>query len=188
MNKFNDWPIRRKLMFAFCLSAVLTALLGGLGFSRMKQMQQQAVLINEEVVPVLSRLSELRAFGGEFRIYESGQFVNLQDQERYDYFLTRMDEIQGKYAQTQKALEAKIAAGSSLKAGYDKLAKESASYFEANKTLRALYKDPDYAAAVRANKQSGTSARCCSRPSTRCMPSNPPHWPTWLRPAAPRSR
>ncbi|MCF5940381.1 MCP four helix bundle domain-containing protein, partial [Xanthomonas perforans] len=41
MNKFNDWPIRRKLMFAFCLSAVLTALLGGLGFSRMKQMQSE---------------------------------------------------------------------------------------------------------------------------------------------------
>ncbi|WP_372362966.1 methyl-accepting chemotaxis protein [Xanthomonas sp. NCPPB 1325] len=155
MNKFNDWPIRRKLMFAFCLSAVLTALLGGLGFSRMKQMQQQAVLINENVVPVLSRLSELRAFGGEFRIYESGQFVNLDNPERYAYFLTRMDEIQASYLQTQKALGAKVDAGSPLKAGYDKLAKESASYFEANKTLRALYKQPDYAAAILANKQSG---------------------------------
>ncbi|CAG2089401.1 MCP four helix bundle domain-containing protein [Xanthomonas euroxanthea] len=155
MNKFNDWPIRRKLMVAFCLSAVLTALLGGLGYSRMRQMQQQAVLINEDVVPILSKLSELRAFGGEFRIYESGQFVNLEDPERYAYFLTRMDDIQGKYAQTQKALAAKIDAASPLKAAYTKLAEQSASYFQANKTLRTLYKQPDYAAAVLANKQSG---------------------------------
>ena len=77
MNKFNDWPIRRKLMIAFCLSAVLTALLGGLGFSRMKQMQQETDLINQDVVPVLSRLSELRGFAGEFRVYEVGQFLSL---------------------------------------------------------------------------------------------------------------
>lgn len=156
MNKFNDWPIRRKLMIAFCLSAVLTALLGGLGFSRMKQMQQETTLINQDVVPVLSRLSELRGFAGEFRVYEVGQFVNLDDPERYAYFFKRMDEIQAKYAETQKALDAKIGAASPLKAEYAKLADASTRYFAANLKLRELYPQPDRAAAMEfSRKQSG---------------------------------
>lgn len=156
MNKFNDWPIRRKLMFAFCLSAVLTALLGGLGFSRMKQMQQETDLINQDVVPVLSRLSELRGFAGEFRVYEVGQFVNLDDPERYAMFFKRMDEIQAKYVETQKALDTKIGAASPLKAEYAKLTDASKRYFAANQQLRTLYTDPDRAAAMEfSRKQSG---------------------------------
>ncbi|TWR15833.1 methyl-accepting chemotaxis protein, partial [Xanthomonas vasicola] len=156
MNKFNDWPIRRKLMFAFCLSAVLTALLGGLGFSSMKQMQSETTLINQDVVPVLSRLSELRGFAGEFRVYEVGQFVNLEDPERYAYFFKRMDEIQSKYAETQKQLDAKIGPASPLKAEYAKLTDASARYFAANQQLRKLYADPDRAAAMEfSRKQSG---------------------------------
>ena len=156
MNKFNDWPIRRKLMIAFCLSAVLTALLGGLGFSRMKQMQQETDLINQDVVPVLSRLSELRGFAGEFRVYEVGQFVNLEDPERYAMFFKRMDEIQAKYVETQKVLDTKIGAASPLKAEYAKLTDASARYFAANQQLRKLYADPDRAAAMEfSRKQSG---------------------------------
>ncbi|RYE93747.1 MAG: methyl-accepting chemotaxis protein, partial [Oxalobacteraceae bacterium] len=156
MNKFNDWPIRRKLMFAFCLSAVLTALLGGLGFSRMRQMQQQTTLIHQDVVPVLSRLSELRGFAGEFRVYEVGQFVNLDDPERYAMFFKRMDEIQAKYVETQKLLDAKIGATSPLKAEYAKLTDASTRYFAANQQLRKLYAAPDRAAAMDfSRKQSG---------------------------------
>lgn len=59
----------------------------------MQQMQRQTTLINQDVVPVLSRLSELRGFAGEFRVYEVGQFVNLDDPERYAMFFKRMDEI-----------------------------------------------------------------------------------------------
>ncbi|MCM5576048.1 MCP four helix bundle domain-containing protein, partial [Xanthomonas hortorum pv. pelargonii] len=156
MNKFNDWPIRRKLMAAFCLSAVLTALLGGLGFLRMKQMQQETDLINQDVVPVLSRLSELRGFAGEFRVYEVGQFVNLDDPERYAMFFKRMDEIQAKYVETQKILDTKIGAASPLKAEYAKLTDASARYFAANQQLRKLYTDPDRTAAMEfSRKQSG---------------------------------
>ncbi|MEE7566041.1 HAMP domain-containing protein, partial [Xanthomonas sp. Kuri4-3] len=156
MIRFKDWPISRKLMCAFCLSAAFTAVLGTIGYTRMKQMQDETARINQDVVPVLSRLSELRGYAGEFRVYEVGQFVNFDDPERFARFFTRMDEIHAQYAATQKALAAKIGPDSPLRADFLKLTDASDRYFEANVQLRQLLAQPDRAPAMAfSSSQSG---------------------------------
>ncbi|MCD7097090.1 methyl-accepting chemotaxis protein [Stenotrophomonas sp. MMGLT7] len=156
MIQFKNWPIARKLIFAFCISAVLTATLGLVGYSRMQQMQQQTASINEDVVPVLSRLSELRGFGAEFRIYEVGQFVNFEDPERYAYFIARMDEIRANYDKTEKALGTLVGGDSQLAAEYATLADAGKRYFDANARLRELYTLPDHDPALQFSRdQSG---------------------------------
>lgn len=188
MIRFKDWPISRKLMCAFCLSAAFTAVLGTIGYTRMKQMQDETARINQDVVPVLSRLSELRGYAGEFRVYEVGQFVNFDDPERFARFFTRMDEIHAQYAATQKALAAKIGPDSPLRADFLKLTDASDRYFEANVQLRQLLAQPDRAPAMAfSSSQSGRSAPSCSPRSTRCTRSSRPRsMPPWS-PAPPRS-
>ncbi|WP_022972125.1 methyl-accepting chemotaxis protein, partial [Xanthomonas maliensis] len=71
-------------------------------------------------------------------------------------FFQRMDEIQGKYRQTQQALEAKLGTDSPLRAEYAKLVDASKRYFAANVELRKLYPLPDRSKAMEfSRKQSG---------------------------------
>src|SRR5690606_36649350 len=103
MNWFRNLPIARKLAMAFTVTVILTVLLGALSLWRLSVANAQMRAVNENWMPAVQHLGEMRAQLGEYRTYEQSQLTKQgQPDEIADY--------EKKLADTRKLIDAEEAA------------------------------------------------------------------------------
>ncbi len=148
MNWFRNLPIARKLAVAFTVTVILTVLLGALSLWRLSVSNAQMREVNENWMPAVQHLGEMRSQLGEFRTYEQSQLTKQgQADEIADY--------EKKLIDTRKLIDAEEAAYNAIptessakeKAIYDKVAKSRSAYFEAHDRISAAVAADDFATA-----------------------------------------
>ncbi|KRG71033.1 methyl-accepting chemotaxis protein [Pseudoxanthomonas dokdonensis] len=149
MNWFHNLPIARKLALAFTTTVLLTLALGALSLWRLSVANHQIADANENWMPAVQHLGEMRAQLGEFRTYEQSMLTKQgMPDELADY--------QKRLAATRALIEAEEAAYNAIPAEsspqelaiYDKVAKARKDYFEAHERLQAAVAADDFATAA----------------------------------------
>jgi methyl-accepting chemotaxis protein len=148
MKWFQNLSITRKLLLAFCTTGLLTLLLGLFSVWRMDVAQQQIRQVNENWMPAVQHLGEMRAQLGEFRTFEQAQLAYQGNPEQLADYDKRM-------ADTRAVIEAEEKAYDDIdtdytaeeKAMYDQLKDYRAAYFEAHERIAAAIAADDFATA-----------------------------------------
>ena len=148
MNWFRNLPIARKLAVAFTVTVILTVLLGALSLWRLSVANAQMLAVNENWMPAVQHLGEMRAQLGEYRTYEQSQLTKQgQPEEIADY--------EKKLVDTRKLINAEEAAYNAIptessakeKAIYEKVKKARAAYFEAHDRISTAVAADDFETA-----------------------------------------
>ena len=148
MNWFQNLPIARKLALAFTVTTALTLLLGGFSLWRLNVSDTQIGDINENWMPAVQHLGEMRVQLGEFRAYEQAQLTKQGDAAEIADYDKRL-------ADTRKLIEASEAAYNAIPAEsspeelalYGRVKASRAAYFEAHDRIAAAVAADDFAAA-----------------------------------------
>ncbi|MGE8288421.1 MAG: methyl-accepting chemotaxis protein [Stenotrophomonas sp.] len=148
MKWFQNLSITRKLLLAFCTTGLLTLLLGLFSVWRMDVAQQQIRQVNENWMPAVQHLGEMRAQLGEFRTFEQAQLAYQGNPEQLADYDKRM-------ADTRAVIEAEEKAYDDIdtdytaeeKAMYDQLKDYRAAYFQAHERIAAAIAADDFATA-----------------------------------------
>ncbi|MFC3656246.1 HAMP domain-containing protein [Xanthomonas hyacinthi] len=105
MNFFKQLKIRDKLIFAFVLTTLLTAILGAFTYSRTTLAMAELKRIELDWVPATQALAEARAQLGEFRTYELAQIARADDPEAMADYFKRMQKVRTEVAKNQVIIE-----------------------------------------------------------------------------------
>ncbi|MCD9087184.1 methyl-accepting chemotaxis protein [Stenotrophomonas sp. SY1] len=149
MKWFQNLSITRKLLLAFCTTGLLTLLLGLFSVWRMDAAQQQIRQVNENWMPAVQHLGEMRAQLGEFRTFEQAQLAYQGNPEQLADYDKRM-------ADTRAVIEAEEKAYDDIdtdytaeeKALYEALKRQRAAYFEAHERIAAAIAADDFVTAA----------------------------------------
>ncbi len=95
MKWFQNLSITRKLAFAFSSTSLLTLLLATFAMWRLGEADHQINDINDNWVPSIQHLSEMRAQLSEFRTYEQGQLDFQGDAKQLRSYDARLEEVRG---------------------------------------------------------------------------------------------
>ncbi|MCW4455173.1 methyl-accepting chemotaxis protein [Flavobacterium sp. MXW15] len=148
MKWFQNLSISRKLLLAFAITSLLTLLLGFFSLWRMALSDTQMDQVNENWMPAVQHLGEMRVQLGEFRAYEQAQLNfqgNAEELADYDKRLasTRAlveasekayDDIESDYTPEEQAL-------------YDKVKDLRTAYFEAHDRIAGSIAVDDFETA-----------------------------------------
>jgi methyl-accepting chemotaxis protein len=128
MTWFQNLPIARKLALAFTVTTALTLLLGAFSLWRLNAGEAQIRDVNENWMPAVQHLGEMRAQLGEFRTFEQAQLTKQGD-------AAELADYDKRLADTRKLIEAE-------EAGYNAIPAESSD------EELALYKKVEAARAA----------------------------------------
>ncbi|MET0289554.1 MAG: MCP four helix bundle domain-containing protein, partial [Pseudoxanthomonas sp.] len=146
MNWFTHLKISHKLALAFSLVVAMTIGLGIFTIVRVNESKDQLGRIENNWVPAVSALGELRADLGELRTYELAQIARYQDPKAVADYVTRMEKMRKEVAEDQSAYEKTITAGEEAKL-YEGVKQVLASYLDANQRLDKAVQAGDVAMA-----------------------------------------
>lgn len=97
---FQDISLKKKLLGAFIISAMITAIVGGIGLSQITESTRVFKKVATEDVVFLSGAIGLETLALEHRRYEKDFFINIGNKEKQDEYLSKFkkvaDETQGK--------------------------------------------------------------------------------------------
>ncbi|NZA26621.1 MCP four helix bundle domain-containing protein, partial [Luteimonas sp. SJ-92] len=93
MRWFQNLSIARKLGVAFTLTTLMTVALGAFALVRMQVSQALLEDLEDNWVPAVYQLGELRAQLGELRTYELAQLARADDPEAVADYFKRMDGV-----------------------------------------------------------------------------------------------
>ena len=148
MKWFQNLSITRKLVLAFCSTGLLTLLLALFAVWRMDVADSQIEQVNNNWMPAVQQLGEMRAQLGEFRTFEQAQLNYQGDAAQLADYDKRM-------ADTRKLIEAAEKAYDDIEAGYstdelalyNKMKELRAGYFEAHERIAAAIAADDFVTA-----------------------------------------
>ena len=148
MKWFQNLSITRKLVLAFCSTSLLTLLLALFAVWRMNVADTQIEQVNNNWMPAVQQLGEMRAQLGEFRTFEQAQLNYQGNAEQLADYTKRM-------ADTRKLIEAAEKAYDDIEAGYssdelalyNKMKELRAGYFEAHDRIAAAIAADDFVTA-----------------------------------------
>ncbi|MEG1681250.1 MAG: MCP four helix bundle domain-containing protein, partial [Stenotrophomonas sp.] len=148
MKWFQNLSITRKLVLAFCSTGLLTLLLALFAVWRMNVADTQIEQVNNNWMPAVQQLGEMRAQLGEFRTFEQAQLNYQGDAAQLADYDKRM-------ADTRKLIEAAEKAYDDIEAGYstdelalyNKMKELRAGYFEAHDRIAAAIAADDFVTA-----------------------------------------
>ncbi|MGH8052391.1 MAG: methyl-accepting chemotaxis protein [Stenotrophomonas sp.] len=148
MKWFQNLSITRKLLVAFCSTGLLTLLLGTFGAWRLSVTDQQLGKINDNWVPSVQTLSEMRAQLGEYRNFEQAQLGYQGNLEELAYYEERIAESRALIDAAEKAYD-DIDAESSAEemALYEKVKAARAAYFASREQIAAAIAQDDFETA-----------------------------------------
>ncbi|HEX7990148.1 MAG TPA: MCP four helix bundle domain-containing protein, partial [Stenotrophomonas sp.] len=119
MKWFQNLSITRKLVLAFCSTSLLTLLLALFALWRMNVADTQIQQVNNNWMPAVQQLGEMRAQLGEYRTFEQAQLNYQGNPEQLADYDKRM-------ADSRKLIEAAEKAYDDIEADYS--ASELAMY------------------------------------------------------------
>ena len=149
MKWFQNLSITRKLLLAFCTTGLLTLLLGLFSVWRMDAAQQQIRQVNENWMPAVQHLGEMRAQLGEFRTFEQAQLSYQGDPAQLADYDKRMADTRALIEAEEKAyddIETEYTAEE--KAMYEKLKVLRAGYFQAHERIAEAIAADDFVTAA----------------------------------------
>ena len=149
MKWFQNLSITRKLVLAFCSTGLLTLLLALFAVWRMNVADSQIEQVNNNWMPAVQQLGEMRAQLGEFRTFEQAQLNYQGDTAQLADYDKRM-------ADTRKLIEAAEKAYDDIEADYsadelalyNKMKELRAGYFHAHERIAAAIAADDFATAA----------------------------------------
>ena len=149
MKWFQNLSITRKLVLAFCSTGLLTLLLALFAVWRMNVADSQIEQVNNNWMPAVQQLGEMRAQLGEFRTFEQAQLNYQGDTAQLADYDKRM-------ADTRKLIEAAEKAYDDIEADYsadelalyNKMKELRAGYFDAHERIAAAIAADDFATAA----------------------------------------
>ncbi|MEL1264232.1 methyl-accepting chemotaxis protein [Pseudoxanthomonas putridarboris] len=148
MKWFQNLSIARKLAMAFTTTTLLTLLLGSFSLWRLDVGDARMSEVNENWMPAVQHLGEMRVQLGEFRAYEQAQLTKQGD-------VAEIADYDKRLADTRAMIEASEAAYNAIPAEslpeelalYQKVEAARAAYFEAHDRIAAAVADDDFATA-----------------------------------------
>ncbi|MBA3931072.1 MAG: hypothetical protein C0521_15945, partial [Xanthomonas sp.] len=148
MTWFQNLPIARKLAMAFTVTTALTLLLGGFSLWRLNVGNDQMRDVNENWMPAVQHLGEMRAQLGEFRTFEQAQLTKQGD-------AAELADYDKRLADTRKLIEAEEAGYNAIPAEsspeelalYEKVEAARAAYFGAHDRIAAAIAADDFETA-----------------------------------------
>lgn len=99
---FHDLSIKKKLLGAFFLTAVITGIVGGIGLSRITENNAVFTKVVTEDVDFLSGSIALEVLALQHRRYEKDFFINIGNKEKQDEYLSKFKNIA---AETQEKIK-----------------------------------------------------------------------------------
>jgi len=148
MNWFKNLSITRKLVFAFCVTGLFTLLLGVFALWRMNVANTQIEQVNQNWMPSVQALGEMRAQLGEYRTYEQAQLTYQGDSSQLADYDKRLADTHALISAAEKAyddIDADL--GAEEDAMYKKLQELRAGYFEAHERIAAAIAMDDFDSA-----------------------------------------
>ena len=98
MTWFQNLSIARKLALAFTITTALTLLLGGFSLWRLNAGEAQIRAVNDNWMPAVQHLGEMRAQLGEFRTFEQAQLTKQGDAAELADYDKRLKDTRAKGA------------------------------------------------------------------------------------------
>ncbi len=160
MKWFQNLSITRKLVLAFCITCMITLLLGGFSLWRMMLANTQIEQINNNWMPAVQQLGEMRAQLGEFRTYEQAQLGYQGNAEQLADYDKRLADTRGLIEAAEKAyddIETDYTAEEL--AMYEKLKAQRSAYFEAHERIAAAIAADDFDGARRVSSDESRKLR-----------------------------
>jgi len=111
---FQDMSLKKKLLGAFFLSAMITAIVGGIGLSRISATNDVFKYVVTEDVVFLTGSIELDALALQHRRFEKDFFLNIGDKEKQDGYLSKFKDVSAKTQEKIKSLTDSIPDNTSL--------------------------------------------------------------------------
>ncbi len=148
MKWFQNLSISRKLILAFCSTSLLTLMLALFALWRMGQANVQITEINDNWLPSIQYLGEMRAQLGEFRTYEQGQLDFEGNPQQLADYKKRLAGVRAQVLAAEKGyddIDSEMAAEEV--AMYEKVKKLRQGYFAAHDGIAAAIDAGDFAAA-----------------------------------------
>ena len=148
MTWFQNLSIARKLALAFTITTALTLLLGGFSLWRLNAGEAQIRAVNDNWMPAVQHLGEMRAQLGEFRTFEQAQLTKQGDAAELADYDKRLKDTRAKIDAEEAGYNA-IPAESSPEelALYKKVEAARAAYFEAHDRIAAAIAADDFETA-----------------------------------------
>ncbi|KRG67314.1 chemotaxis protein [Stenotrophomonas terrae] len=148
MKWFQNLSITRKLVLAFCSTSLLTLLLALFALWRMNVADTQIQQVNDNWMPAVQQLGEMRAQLGEYRTFEQAQLT-------YQGNPTQLADYDKRLADTRKLIEAAEKSYDDIEAAYsadelamyEKMKELRAAYFEAHDRIAAAIAADDFVTA-----------------------------------------
>ncbi|MQP77439.1 HAMP domain-containing protein, partial [Stenotrophomonas sp. MYb238] len=160
MKWFQNLSITRKLILAFCITCLLTLLMGGFSLWRMMLANTQIEQINNNWMPAVQQLGEMRSQLGEFRTYEQAQLGYQGNAEQLADYDKRLADTRGLIEAAEKAYDdIETDYTPEELAMYDKLKAQRAAYFEAHDRIAAAIAADDFDAARRISSDESRKLR-----------------------------
>ncbi|HBN53176.1 MAG TPA: methyl-accepting chemotaxis protein, partial [Stenotrophomonas sp.] len=160
MKWFQNLSITRKLILAFCITCLLTLLMGGFSLWRMMLANTQIEQINNNWMPAVQQLGEMRSQLGEFRTYEQAQLGYQGNAEQLADYDKRLADTRGLIEAAEKAYDdIETDYTPEELAMYDKLKAQRAAYFEAHDRIAAAIAADDFDTARRISSDESRKLR-----------------------------
>ncbi|WP_335338968.1 MULTISPECIES: methyl-accepting chemotaxis protein [Stenotrophomonas] len=148
MKWFQNLSITRKLVLAFCSTSLLTLLLALFALWRMTVADAQIQQVNNNWMPSVQQLGEMRAQLGEYRTFEQAQLS-------YQGNPAQLADYDKRMADTRKLIEAAEKAYDDIDSDYnpeelalyEKMKELRAGYFEAHDRIAAAIAADDFVTA-----------------------------------------
>ncbi|WP_282272993.1 MCP four helix bundle domain-containing protein, partial [Stenotrophomonas sp. PS02298] len=148
MKWFQNLSITRKLVLAFCSTSLLTLLLALFALWRMNVADIQIQQVNNNWMPAVQQLGEMRAQLGEYRTFEQAQLNYQGNPEQLADYDKRMADSRKLIEAAEKAYDDIEADYSATElAMYDKMKELRAGYFEAHDRIAAAIAADDFVTA-----------------------------------------
>ena len=155
MKWFQHLSIARKLALAFSVTTLMTIALGVFALLRLSAGDRQVADMNENWMPAVQSLGEMRSMLGEYRTYEISQLYNLDDPAKIADYDKRMAEAR-KQIEDQEAKYNAIPTPSNAAelAMYEKVKVQREAYFKAHDRIHEAVAagDGDAARAISAEQ------------------------------------
>jgi methyl-accepting chemotaxis protein len=145
MTWFQNLSIARKLALAFASTTLLTLLLGAFSLWRLNDGNAQIRDVNENWMPAVQHLGEMRAQLGEYRTFEQAQLGKQGDAAELADYDKRLKDTRALIDAEEAAYNAIPAESSDEElALYKKVESSRAAYFEAHDRIAAAIAADDF--------------------------------------------
>ena len=96
LNFINNFSLKTKLLSGFLLSALITLIVGGLGYFTIAQLVDTVDEVISKEIGLEIKAEQLYAFGLTHRKYEKNFFLNISKPEKQNGYLEKFTKVTGK--------------------------------------------------------------------------------------------